>query len=552
MHKRVAFICKGSAKQEGSNDLQHIDNNAEQIAILLEEYGRWRTECIELNNPQDIKEKFEKIEDDGTTDILFYYTGHGKYSNNSFYLVGEKDKEINFLETINSRKFTKNAVSIIIDACHSGKIIINEPNYEVFTATYGNFAFEYTKDNEPKLSYFTDFFVKNIKILASTCDEDICLSHVKEETKNYDFKDAQKPTLLETTKNTYTKINVIAYPKKEEQLIKEVSIEIKRQKNLQEFNELILSFIPASAILSDKQDSYEELVRYLIGLKKDKDIPFLCILKELQQSEIVVTAQDVLKKKHNITDEIICKKITQTFDKLIIVLSVVEAEEDSYKLQLFGQSETKEKSYSTNKTITTDQLAQEIDKTLNLSEFASCKHLEFILPRKLLHFDLKTLEGDDGKYFQEYDISIKIRERVDRLRPKQIERWKNNWKLFIASENSQVSQKSLLFQTSTPIATINKDITEKFPLIKSEQTISNDFFTKILLHGISMIIYPIYEKNSCICNDFDDVELKNLINATGRYIRDNCIVADSDKSHIALIWDNPHTTPKSLKERDTL
>lgn len=562
---RIAFICKGSPSlnkdSESEGDLRHLENNIQRVSKLLKKLGNWELIAIDLKNPADIKNQINNIEDSDENEILFFYTGHGKVVNSNFCLVGKEDKEIKFVDSVICKKFVKTSVTIILDACHSGRVSFTDPVYEIITATYSNFAYEYTKKEEPQLSYFTHYLCTFIESYVYANEEDFQLSIlgdlIKAKKDNH-FRSNQKPTYFPPPSNRHTKTNIIAYSQKEDEFIGQLSKEIKEQKSYKEFSEIVFMYIEPSPLLNDK--TFFDMISHLYHLNSNNSSPFACMLKELERTETIQLAINVLEKKYGKSN---CKKINRYFDTLVVDL---HPQNDTYELSVYGQNGSKEQSYFNfndnlleNEII--EKLSEKIQELKKLQEFATLKSIVLILPNNLLDLDYKKLQDKNRKYIIDSNIFIKLRDRNNGYARQA--RWEDNWNLYL--QNSEKEVKTLYFPFAIGDSTdiVNKDRREKYPVMVMDCKMTSEISDTICDNGISIIVYPLKEfeykrflrrktLNEMLGdNRFKDSKLNELVANINRQIRDNL---KNKKSHFALIWDDPTTLPKNItnETRDSL
>jgi hypothetical protein len=345
---------------------------------------------------------------------------------------------------------------------------------------------------------------------------------------------------------------------KTDESIEKLFKDIKTQKNEEEFVELVSTYIELSAIFYEK--SYFEKIKYLYFHNIDNSSSFICILNELEQTDTIQLSINSLEKTYGKSE---CKKIEVSYDTLAID---IHPKNSDYEISFYGQNSSKEQSYTSFSEIVSgaqdqilDKLSEKISELTKLFEFANIKTISLILPNSFLNFDFKKLEVNGRKCIIDYDIIVKLRERIDD-HTKQL-RWKDNWKLYRENIDNKVSEVSFIFEKSDTLNKINKDTRETYPLMLMNCQISDEISEAITENGISIVLYQqegfeykkFYLFDKTLDKIFENSKLANLLVDVNRHIRAN-IDKNIQKSHISLIWDDPNTLPTNIKneERDSL
>ncbi len=382
MSKRIAYIFKGSAS-DGVNPkpLEHLTNNVEKIEEVLKNNGAWDVKYFDLDNAQTLKDALNNVmEVKGIEEFLFYYTGHGKCEQDTYYLIGENESRINLLDAFSLHDTYTQKVSVVIDACESHTLINlweNERPYELLVATKTGLAYE---DNLSEMSDFSHCFYEAFQTIAK---------------KTFKLKDiyAEMEGKLPKQEPDYVEIksrerSVIGHNKE----LNKLTNFLKENHTLKALKESLLTFYPRRGSNHYKirhTDSFKELFSILFNEKEC----LTCILKQLNFES------PLLSEDETVDCEDLRRKASEEnkIDKLIIKVDE-DTEKNLVSATISGYYGYSSGAYSPTKTLTGLDLSSEkslveipkyIEEVL-IGKKARTIELQLILPDVLLPLNYQT------------------------------------------------------------------------------------------------------------------------------------------------------------------
>ena len=116
---RLAFVCSGEPK-----NLLYLDNNRAMVNEVLSKH-KWKVINTPLSSLANLNIELQKYPKNSIDEFLFFYTGHGSYSNfqSTFQLeVDNATIKINDIQEVIFESLNPKKQAIIIDACYSGTL----------------------------------------------------------------------------------------------------------------------------------------------------------------------------------------------------------------------------------------------------------------------------------------------------------------------------------------------------------------------------------------------------------------------------------------------
>jgi len=113
---RLAFVCSGRP-----DNLKYLDNNRKMVDEVLSEHG-WEVVNGSLDSIANFNKTVQKYSKKNIEEFVFYYTGHGSFSNLQEIFQLEVDNATIQIKDIQESIFTHinpKKQAIIIDACYS-------------------------------------------------------------------------------------------------------------------------------------------------------------------------------------------------------------------------------------------------------------------------------------------------------------------------------------------------------------------------------------------------------------------------------------------------
>jgi len=157
---RVAFVCSGRA-----DNLKYLDNNRNMIDTVLSEHG-WEVINTPLDSIANLNLTLQKYLKNSIDEFLFFYTGHGSFSNLQRVFQLEVESATIKINDIQEAIFTHinpKKQAVIIDACYSsGSLddLIPQKNSEfLFSSQAREESYE---NSDLRASIFSHYFVEAI------------------------------------------------------------------------------------------------------------------------------------------------------------------------------------------------------------------------------------------------------------------------------------------------------------------------------------------------------------------------------------------------------
>jgi hypothetical protein len=180
---KLAFICHGSASASNGDTLEYLQPSCHAVEEALTDNG-WK--CINkgITSLQKYQEYLFNYKNETITEYMFYFIGHGNYTNIlDFHILLEDEEIAPYLEHIVDRTYKSfntrpKKIAIVIDACYSGQVInvdfVNKGLHkyiEILTSSSdGNKSYE-TKDFNDGRTVFSHFFCEAVNLGKTSLSE---------------------------------------------------------------------------------------------------------------------------------------------------------------------------------------------------------------------------------------------------------------------------------------------------------------------------------------------------------------------------------------------
>lgn len=298
------------------------------------------------------------------------------------------------------------------------------------------------------------------------------------------------------------------------------------------------------------------------------NVPILCLAKivnsKMQDSELAKWIEDT--KRFKLLEGEVLECISNTLDNFYHILievlinnqdvrnATIQVWEDKiYKKDIiFYQNVISDEGIDLKNS---QDIAKFLDKLIDfLKKFSNPNNLllEFILPKKLLDEDINLWKTSVGESLSsKYRFIHRFQERVVNYASYQ-QSWIANWQETYEGDNKlkRLGAVSLVLKSEDEKEHINrttKAIITAFPISQT------DIFNKLYEYGASIVISPssvlneseLQAFNEWFLREFQEVKIEEIVEKINDFCVNN---ANSFKSKIVLVWDNPHRIPSKYEK----
>ena len=544
MVKRIAFVCRGKSKDfkdKGWSTLDSLQTNVKKVSNALKKYGRWDVEPFALDNSDTVSKKIKSLENSRDTEVLFYYTGHGKKTTDGEYiLVGETTESILFDNITKIMRLEKGLINftVIIDACHSGEVLEDfkiKHNIEFLSSTgsFKQFEKKFGNDTMSSLSYHLCTYLRENEQENITL-EDIHTCFAGKEPE-------QNARHLKVTDRFLNK-TIISYPSQQEKL-KELKDDLAKILSLDKLRLYATNLLTFDYI--DLPETFDEIVDYLYRHRQ----PLLCMLKNLNHSTLALHMQKLQDELHYSDEDIKqfdCMKKDMKKQKcnLLIVLNPADDKIETTEVEIWEYKKPDaELLYADTVNLKDNvQLIDEIFRHVKISRTDVL--LEFIIPQELMNQNIGSWKNSEGVSLKErFNIVRRLYERIEksRLRQSTMKEWKEFWGYY----------RNKAEEILPACATDRIDFyeLEEKPYIKlTERLESEGIYKKLIDESACIVLAQMPNGNisdiDTLCCEINKTQrkLKELVNMSFRSSRIGI-------SYL-LIWDNPNRIPPKNKNEN--
>jgi len=568
---KLAFICWGDSK----DTLEFQENSCKLVNDTLKS-SSWQCEISRLDSLESYKKVLQDNKSNNITDLIFYFVGHGDYSQDlDYYMVldQETQPQLEHIVSATKEKLGRQLpkMAIILDTCYSGKASARytekdfHKHIELLTSTDDKTSSYESIDFSGGCSMFSHFFCEAINSEKSN------LSEIKE----YIFDKTKKITIHNNTQN---KKEVSQKPFYYEAQYRS-KIKIKQNNNsiveklknsmseIVDYEELTLythNILKNSGIVDISNKSYDEILEWLY---RDFKLQLLYMFEEIGHTELTFYINELRNELPNSDANIKnlpCYGVDIKKSQLNLLITLSSKDEDISRVAVEIWNSRGASNESLHQEIinlkNSNNPTQLTDKIFSLTEnFCSDDVLlEFIVTEDLLGLDMSewsTTPVGRGK------ISTKLNERY-RVVFRSYERI-NDWDKYSKNcfafwnnyhNNHATNHLKNTKQDISNIEDIKYAKLSNHPCVIATTKLRENYelTTTIMLESVCIALIP-NEKEDEIDNLIDELlkedgqyevrELKEIVNSS-------YMASLQQKYNYTLLWENPNRLPKRYRDKN--
>ena len=434
---KLAILCSGKTQLGNEDPLEYISNSLDDVSNVLNN-NNWKviphfTATTEQNFNNTINNYISRESLDGIKEILFYYSGHGiysdSYSKSVFRMVWQEHKQpvssvISSLNEIFNSIHNKIKLSLIIDSCYSGDAIIaREPDrcIEILTSTSdGKKTYEQVIDGRGR-SIFSYCFCQ---VFQTPSEKNvITLRDIKSLISNSEntLKCTMTPYYSEPLESD---LMVIGYSKEINELLDYFKTHYSN--NIEDFKKDILSYLKTRTTSFPKVmklDNFKDLFKEILEVEEC----LYCVLKQLDNSHEYLDKLKIVENCEELKKEVLKSR---TISAIILVIKT-DTGDDIGSCILEGYLECIDGTFFNSRTLTKINFKTDSYKK-DLSNYLS-ELLETIYNSEDV-LELKLILSDSLFEINFYDLEVEERSPLPIPR-NIIEKFNITTKLFLRFEN---------------------------------------------------------------------------------------------------------------------
>lgn len=529
---KLAILCGGKPQLENEEPLQGIENSLSTVENVLGANG-WRvvpsiiTATTESNFTDRIKQynQAESINIRNIKEIIFFYTGHGKYgdsySQGDFKMVWQ-DQGITVSSIINQfndvflTQQNKIQIGLIIDACYSGDALIertSDKTIEILTSTKSEEkTFEKNIDGRI-ISIFSHTFTKIFTIPNQNGNITIrdIKDYINDPANGIDDLKVYYSEALERS-------SITVGTNKEINEVKEVIRN--HYSNMESIKKDFKTYLNIDSLSFPKVsecDDFDNLINYLF---EDKECLY-CILQD------ILPEHEYLEKLKQVNCE---ERREEDRLKKIVFLIGNDHSEDSdskqYNIQSYLVTEknrvrpTKSKKQVdfTNESVCEKIICDFIADIDNQLVSAEAVEIIFILPNNLHNIDFSRFKCNGEDLKSEYEILTQSYIRylhVDKDSiHKYITRWKVNSTKYLQNKQNSIGNHLYSITDNEQCEDFGRRYIRRgatYVCLVSSVTLVS-YVDKIISFGLPIVVFPWDGNHGMITQTFQIREIKyNLL-----------------------------------------